>query len=479
MMIKTMSASDHQQILRGEPSMVLLKIASSGFGFNDRQFFIKRAGAQLADAITRTKFEPGEVPAHSIALGASEWFGLNRNADGFKEATCKKYHHTFKTHARAFRDHLNKNPRKSYGIIKESWYNEPMHRIELLMAYNGTKEAADRNEGLVADKELELLNKGSDFDTSMACKIPYDQCTICGNRARTRAEYCSGEHEGGHCKGGGLKNHIGDVLESGEHLGADNPDPLWFDNSKVWRHADRIASASLVKAASERKRVGGAEQAELLGVTMPWSIAIDHNSGPDVELAVKLAEYEREFEAGRFPDALHMGLVSHPAAWPKPPVKVAEAFDALILHRASLPVEGFFVLAAGESYKTACGAVQARLPGIYTRMIEDGSIEKRAADSLFQPSRKVPSREAKDWAAKIAQHYSLDRPSLLKRALTAGLSHRRPTAPSQLSDSRSDQAEEFARYYATQKLAFLRGIREENSDFDLACRMVVAQNYLQ
>jgi len=93
----------------------------------------------------------------------------NRNGDGFKEATCKKYHHTFKKHARWYRNHRNKNPEKSYGYIKASAYNHPMRRVELLTMLNKTKEAAERNGGLVADKEMAKIAAGDDIPVSMAC----------------------------------------------------------------------------------------------------------------------------------------------------------------------------------------------------------------------------------------------------------------------------------------------------------------------
>jgi hypothetical protein len=220
----------------------LVKISSQGLRGNDLNDFIKRAGHPFAAAVKQADVKPGEVLAHLIALGTTEGFGPNRNFDGFKKTACERYHDTFVKHARWYRNHANKDKEKSYGIVKLSMFNEPMQRVELLVALNGTKEAANRNKGLLADKELQILEKeGEALPVSMACKVAYDQCSFCGNKARSRSEYCSGVKEGGMCKAGGLKSNIGTVLEDGHILHADNPHPDFFDISYVHRPADRIA----------------------------------------------------------------------------------------------------------------------------------------------------------------------------------------------------------------------------------------------
>lgn len=60
------------------------------------------------------------------------------------------------------------------------------------------------------------------------CKIKYDTCTICGNNAPTRKQYC--EH---------LKYSMGKVLPDGRKVAALNPSPRFFDSSWVFRPADR------------------------------------------------------------------------------------------------------------------------------------------------------------------------------------------------------------------------------------------------
>jgi len=62
----------------------------------------------------------------------------------------------------------------------------------------------------------------------MGCKIKYDVCSICGNKAPTRAQYCT--H---------LKNELNKIYSDGRVVCAYNPKPNFFDISIVWRPADK------------------------------------------------------------------------------------------------------------------------------------------------------------------------------------------------------------------------------------------------
>lgn len=116
-----------------------------------------------------TNLKPGEIPLHVVALGCDEVYGPNRNGDAFTKEACRKYHRTFVKYGHWFRNHNHHDPAKSYGLVKDAAFNEKLGRIELLVVLNGTKEAAKRNGGLVADKELELLESEKDLPVSMAC----------------------------------------------------------------------------------------------------------------------------------------------------------------------------------------------------------------------------------------------------------------------------------------------------------------------
>jgi hypothetical protein len=154
----------------GEPAVALIKLRRDGrLGPHDRSVLEKRAGVDFLDRLRRVKLAADEVPVHIIALGADEYYGANRNGDGFDEPTCRAQHPTFQKYGRFYRNHLNKDQSRSYGVFHDTAYNDAMKRVELLAGLNGSEKAARVNGGLVADKELELLERGEDIPTSMAC----------------------------------------------------------------------------------------------------------------------------------------------------------------------------------------------------------------------------------------------------------------------------------------------------------------------
>lgn len=163
-----------------------LKISSRGLIGHDRAQLVKTAGVALAQAIDGVKLAADEEPVHVLALGERDHWGANRNGDGFTDHECRTCHPTFVKFARWYRAHKNRPPHPSYGLVKASVYNEPMRRVELLCALNATKAAADRNGGLVADKELEKLARGDDLPVSMACSVPYDECFVAGTLVETQ-----------------------------------------------------------------------------------------------------------------------------------------------------------------------------------------------------------------------------------------------------------------------------------------------------
>lgn len=224
----------------------IVPISRKGLAGKDYKDFVKRSDERLAYYYKNYRLEPGEVLVHAIALGTTETYGPNRNGDGFCRYWCRRCHDTFVKCARFYRSHVNKDPKKSYGIIKKSYFNEKMDRIELIISLFGTEKRARAYGGLVANKELDLLMSGKDIPVSMACYVDYDICSSCGHKSRSRDEYCLGVDEGGFCKHGGLKHNISKACEDGHILHADNPNPKWFDLSLVFKPADRTAYAFLI-----------------------------------------------------------------------------------------------------------------------------------------------------------------------------------------------------------------------------------------
>ena len=155
-----------------EEPIYRVKVTSTGkLKGKDLTQFKKRAADEFIAFIKKNPPKPDEIPVHLIALGDLEHYGPNRKGDAFRAEECAKYVHTFEHYAKFYRYHDISDPKKNYGVVKKAVYNGPQGRIELLVYLNGSDDAARRNKGLVADKEIELLEKGEDIPVSMSCVL--------------------------------------------------------------------------------------------------------------------------------------------------------------------------------------------------------------------------------------------------------------------------------------------------------------------
>jgi hypothetical protein len=178
---------------------------------------VKQA-SEASDWARSVKPAPGKTYILVLALGASEYYGPNRNGDGFREEELIKSYKTFETNAKVFKSHVNKKDSPSYGRVVKSFYNHDMHRVELVLELDNAS----------CPDIINKIHNKENVAVSMGCRIAFDVCTICGNKAPTRKEYC--DH---------LKFDLGNILPDGRVVAADNPDPNFFDISVVWRPADR------------------------------------------------------------------------------------------------------------------------------------------------------------------------------------------------------------------------------------------------
>lgn len=196
----------------------------------------KQANEELKSFIRTLKPDPKYLFLHIVAMGAGEYFGPNTNGDYFPETSgtlitkgLLEKHDTFRTIAKLFKHHKNKAKDPDYGHVPFSTYNNPMHRVELVVA-------ADREK---APDIAQRAENGERLGFSMSCRIPFDICSICGNKARTRSEYCT--H---------IMNHLLEIQPDGRQVYMINEDPTFFDISYVLRPADKTAML-LSKVASE------------------------------------------------------------------------------------------------------------------------------------------------------------------------------------------------------------------------------------
>lgn len=480
----------------------LVKVASDGrLHANDRREFIKRASGSeniFLPFMDRVKFAKDEVPMHLIALGALEAYGPNRNGDGFKEAALKQYHDTFEKFARYYRNHKNKDPKISYGVVKCSAYNPAMRRVELLVGLNAEKSAVDRNGGFLADRELEKLAKGEDIPVSMACRVPYDECSFCGNKARTRDEYCKAAA----CKAGGCYDNLTKLVKVGNdihHLFVHNDHPSFFDISGVFRPADRIAwggKADWVKAASDGFfGIDGAKLAEDMGVVAPLSVILaqDHMQPGEwtpylaelIKVAYGLAALERneslrlhEETKRAFSTDMQPAIDFAGLDMGEDMKKTAAALGALADQKIVLSLRDFARLTKrAELLDDAAACVK----GVYGRMIADGSLERRLASNKYAPAEKLASAKQRQTAARMVSTYSLQKEAVDHRCWVSVLrEHRLPVSKSafwnEKKASDSPLVEELARDYACYKVAALRRIAQFDDEFLLTARLSDCQN---
>jgi hypothetical protein len=212
--------------LNSEPTIQIIR----GRG-DDRLHHVKVASDAM-DYIRNVKPIPGKTVILVLAMTAGEYYGCNRNGDAWSERPLRvgpteitaddvlpKHYQTFETNANVFRHHVNKDPAKSIGEVIKSFYNWPMHRVELLLALNNFK----------SDEVVQEIEEGKFPAVSMGCKVKYDVCSLCGNKAPSRAQYC--DH---------AKFQLGELLPNGKKIFVWNPSPKFFDISIVRRPADRL-----------------------------------------------------------------------------------------------------------------------------------------------------------------------------------------------------------------------------------------------
>jgi len=479
-----------------EPVAQIVKTARHGLRGADLADFVKRASVQFIDKMASIHFGPGEVPVHLIAVGATEAYGPNRNGDGFKRAVCEEYHPTFTKYARWYRHHENKDTSKGRGIVKLSAYNKEMDRIELLVSLFSTKEAADRHNGLVADEEMEKLANGDDIAVSMACRVSHDVCSSCGNKARTRAEYC----DDAMCKHGGLKRNIAKCFEDGEVLHADNPDPSFFDISHVFRPADRIgyvlgkaAAYEMYKAASDAgAQYSGVEWAEKLGVTAPlWLLSEGPWTDTGVVEQLKIAQDLMSLEtkiSDELPNTLNMTF--HPAvqnySQKMPDVlsgkeKIGQVMCALADAQCMLPIDAFVTLFTDDSTEKIASTVNdvaASLPGIYNRLAATPNLEEKLRNNPYKPDTVAP-RRLKHWALKQSSAWSLNKNHVLDRLQLSAVRSLKSAVPKEMVKvANVTSVGRLADEYSMYQLAFLQS-QQSKAEPELTAELAIRHNYIR
>jgi hypothetical protein len=477
-----------------------IKAASNGLRGHDRRELEKRASASLLHRMDEMlkHAHADETYLHAIALGATEYTGPNRNGDGWRIQTLRETHPTFVKYAKLYRDHDSKDPKKSYGYVVASAFNEDMPRVELIIALNNNKTAAARNNGLVADRELQKLAENKELALSMGCSLQADTCSYCGNLAPTPKHYCKGMDEGGQCKAGGLTSRMGQLVDvDGDlhHLHADNTNRnLKFgDISHVFRGADRTAYVigELTKRASATGGiVKSAELAMHLGLYLPTSVIIEQAraAGIDeslVKLACQLSDIEDEIESCEqgwvpyYSQAFGKQQDLTTEITKKATDDAVRTSEALARNKLCLSPAAFFHVFGGFDLEKSANfgaAVQPFLPGSFTRLVQT----ERFASPFYRSSRsqyKVASFDSiVGDAFEELQKFSMSREDVENRATRACLQLEADSnvkIATRLVGLADDNLTALADEYALYKLAFLASA--DCTPFEV--KMSVLSNY--
>lgn len=364
-----------------EPMTSLVDVHSRGI---DKSWMVKRAAAGVFRNLD-IKPRAGHSIIHLIALGDSDFYGCNRNGDAFFKSgkvielpepkvgvdkhlkiACGNVdrHDTFEKFAKVYRHHINKDPMRAHGDVMKSAHNDAVNRVELLI------DVEDKG----WSDDLEKLAKGEDIDFSMACRVPYDYCSICGNKAANRSQYCKD-----------LLDHMTEFTKSGHQVAALNDYMTYFDISRVTSRADRIA-LGLLKAASD-KVVSGSELAD--GCTFFPPGDFGRIVAFPAEMLSKLSAMEKEIAAAGHledGDAKTLAKAFDRDASPDPDSKDTERLSCMRSHmdsilggmadaKISLPLKDFFKLLMGPKFgdvESAVPEAEELLPGIFTRMLGKG-----------------------------------------------------------------------------------------------------------
>lgn len=152
---------------------------------------------------------------------------LDSKISKFKGVPVRRYQ-TFED-AHFFHHHKNKIERDPhFGYVEKAIWNPRMRTVLLIIGVDRKKDP----------ETAEMIDKNQLISVSMGAKLPWDRCSICGSKHKSILQYCS--H---------LKFNMGQILEDGRRVYAENLFPRFFDISKVTRPAF-LAGLQLEKIAT-------------------------------------------------------------------------------------------------------------------------------------------------------------------------------------------------------------------------------------
>lgn len=302
--------------------------------------------------------------------------------------------------------------------------------------------------------------------SSHNCKIAFDKCSACGNISKTKEEYCTAKT----CPGGGCAENMGRVVKLGGDLHllcVDNPNPLFFDISHVFRPADRTAYGApadwLQKSAAFEPDDADTPTAFLTHHSDPVSSEM-------MKIAYRIHENEASIVASA-PTHLAQSLSTDRLLPIRVSEKLAAVMGAMADRQALLSLKDFAEsTGAGSHYRAA----RAKLAGVIGRMAEDGSLSSYLQDARL-PDRGEPlPRGLAESVEKAASLRSMTKSAVAARLGASTLGAGSIYGYEDAGDAGA--AEKLARRYMAYKVAALQRMSETDKNFDLTFRTAVLQD---
>jgi hypothetical protein len=383
----------------------------------------------------------------------------------------KKYHSTYTQMGGVYRNHRNSrkkdpatgNPFEKEGTIRAETYNDKMHRGELIV------KLPDNKWGDV----LEKLASGKPVFWSMAAAVPADICSYCGNKASSRAKYCS--H---------LKNMMNKIAEDGHAIHAINDTTYYHDISEVAVPAAKIAF-TLEKVASGEtcrkpelveqglwlpehvvKRMVGAKGSNrydmmqklakiekiVKAVSLPkeqdFSDAFTHSTGEEMNLADKLQGIPLE-------DLLSLTMSKKMLLPPR-------TFTIIVIRNAKPPQEAERYL----SEPAWLDALPGKLSTIFSDLENSEELDDVLTDGSYSPCHSFPEKHSLSRIQALEPEMSLEPEPVRRRLIVKVI---KPSARIEKTASLSPYGERLisamSKEYAKYQLAFLEQAGEQYVPF--------------
>ena len=419
------------------------------------------------------------IGIHLVALGDFEHYGSNRNGDSFPKQACIDYHDTFVKHANLFRHHRNKDPEKRLGTVVKSAYVEPMGRVELFVHAHKEK----------ARDELQKLATDGEIPFSMACRVAFDRCNICGNLRKSASDTNQCEH---------IKYRLGKLAEDGKVICTHNDQPKFFDISFVGRPADRIAW-HLKTAAGEI--VDSVKLAEAEGIWVPDHLAITSATALQKLAYIKeLANFEQLFEklssdaprtsteryiwelrkaaGGRLDDETIEQLRQY---------EPADVFPALAKVGAVLDPESFFKYAMGVDYGEVAPYMDSALTKIarvFGELVGSNDCQRVCNEAIFDvDSDRINSPASlSKLAFAIGETLAISGSAVDQRVISSTIQNTNVKIAldtnTKIAFNTCVTIDVLAEKYAAYKVAALQAILDGQTDTEAALAVAAAQNFV-